>query len=162
MVFQSKKYGWKAGFAYSVPAEIVGGVLERIERRDGKISAKSFLDESRNQDSETHSMFEWNDEIAAEKYRLAQSGKIIRQLEITVEYDDEEIATPAFVNIESTDNVNTCAAFVNVSIAMSDKTMKQQVIKNALKELRAFERKYSRITEFSRLFDEIRSLQKGM
>lgn len=67
-----KKYSYKHGKT-GASAQTVGETLERIEKRDGAVTKEAFLEESRPEDSPTHAMFEWNDGIAAEKYRLEQS-----------------------------------------------------------------------------------------
>ena len=86
-LFKSK-YSWRGGFAYKVPASTVGSALESIEARDGNVTSQSFLEYSRPEDSATHSMFEWDDTIAAEKYRLRQAGAIINQLEVKIEFEN--------------------------------------------------------------------------
>lgn len=153
------KYSWRKGFSYSTPADIVGETLEKIENRDGNITAKSFLDESRPEDIPTHSMFEWNDTIAAEKYRLSQSTKIINQLEITVE--DVGEAYTGFVNIEIKSPTET-AEFVNIGKALTDEEYRHRVLANALGELKAFKRKYGRYTELCDIFNSIERYERSV
>lgn len=165
----TSKYSWKGGYQYKVSADTVGGVLNKIEQENGKVTKESFLDYSRDENSETHSMFEWDDSIAAEKYRLRQAGKIISQLEVTIVHEDikpreitvqiestepQETKISAFVNIApKAPTVN--ATYYNVSRAMSDEDTRKQVLRNALFELMAFERKYKNFTEFAEVFEAI-------
>lgn len=165
--FESK-YSWKKGYQFKVSADTVGEVLNRIEKEEGKVTKESFLDYSRNENSETHEMFEWNDSVAAEKYRLRQAGKIISQLEVTIvhedihpreieaeiEVNDEPIKISAFVNI-APKAPTAGATYYNVKRAMSDTDTRKQVLRNALFELQAFERKYKNFTEFAELFEVI-------
>lgn len=166
----TSKYSWKGGYNFKVSAETVGGVLNRIEQTEGKVTKESFLDYSRDKNSETHSLFEWDDSIAAEKYRLATAGKIISQLEVTIVHEDtqpreitaqieteepQERKISAFVNIApKAPTVN--ATYYNVERAMSDADTRKQVLRNALFELQAFERKYKNFTEFAELFEVIK------
>ena len=163
------KYSWKSGYQYKVSADTVGGVLNRIEKQEGQVTKESFLDYSRDENSETHSLFEWNDSIAAEKYRLRQAGNIISQLEVTIVHEDiapreitaqieseepQETKISAFVNVSpKAPTVN--ATYYNVNRAMSDTDTRAQVLRNALLELQAFERKYKNIKEFAELFKVI-------
>ena len=79
----AKQYSYLVN-KYKVPADVVGKTMEKIEERDGKVTKESFLEESRPVSSPTHNMFEWNDAIAAEKYRLEQSSEIIRNIQIEI------------------------------------------------------------------------------
>lgn len=156
--FESKKYSWKSGFAYSTSADTVGKVLEKIEKRDGKVTAKSFLAESKKKSSPTHSMFEWDDAKAANKYRLQQSAQIINQLEITLEDGN---SAPAFVNVRIK-SVKQSASFLNVQTALSDEEYSRIVLQNALSELLSFQKKYNGLKELSDVFASIKSLQEQM
>lgn len=165
--FESK-YSWKKGYQYKVSADTVGGVLNRIEKEEGKVTKESFLEYSRNENSETHEMFEWDDSVAAEKYRLRQAGQIISQLEVTIvredvqpreieaeiEFNDEPTNISAFVNIAPKAPAAP-ATYYNINRAMSDESTRKQVIRNALFELQAFKRKYRNLTEFAELFEAI-------
>lgn len=154
--YESKKYSWKSGFSYSTSPDTVGKVLEKIEKRDGEVTAKSFLKESARKSSPTHHMFEWDDAKAANKYRLAQSAKIINQLEITLETGN---SAPAFVNVK-VKSVKQSASFINVQTALSDAEYNRIILQNALAELLAFQKKYNQLTELSDVFASIRSLQE--
>jgi len=153
-----KKYAWRAGHG-NVPAEEAGKVMEQIQERDGEITAESFLDESRAEDSPTHGCFEWDDTAAAEKYRLQQSGACIRDLLITVERtDDEPNRVPAFVNVTSAGK----ARFQDTQKALSVEESRKVVLENALSELDAFRKKYATLAELSKIFaviDELKNME---
>ena len=165
--FTSKKFSWRQGYSYRISADTVGGVLEAIEQRDGEVTSKAFLDESRPEDSATHSLFEWNDSVAAEKYRLQQAGHIINQLEIefvcdetTSEKKEIEIV-PAFVNTLPKSPMAS-ARFLNVRTAMDDEETRSIVLANAMRELKAFHRKYANISAFAKLFAVIDELDEEL
>lgn len=155
MVFLSKSYSWGSGVKYSVPADVVGHTLEGIEERDGKVTKKAFLEESRPEDAPTHSMFEWNDAIAAEKYRMVQSGKIINNLVVTVHSEEREepITAKALVNVEPEENKH--ASFISITTAMSSADTAEIVLKHALAELETFENKYRSLKELADVFAAI-------
>ena len=178
--FFSKKYMWRDGYGYGgkEKAQIVGEVLEHIENRDGEVTSKSFLEESRPENSPTHSMFEWDDNIAAEKYRLNQSSKIIGQLTFEIIYEQNETTeleievkkentesveapitlTPhsAFVNCSSSKMYGSpssdFAKYVSINKAMSNTDMREQVVANSFREMKMFINKYREITEFAKIF----------
>lgn len=164
--FESKKYSYRSGYSYKVPAQVVGKALESIEEKEGKVTSKSFLEYSRPETADTHSMFEWNDSIAAEKYRLRQSAAIIGQIEVKIEIADtddgesQEIQitpVPAFVNVAGK-STKASATFVNVVTAHEDSALWEQVLRNALAELNSFKRKYARYKKFAKVISAIDEL----
>ena len=60
-------------------------VLEKLRERDGGIFTKSVVNEARDSASVIHSVFEWNDSIAAELHRETEARNLIRNVQITVE-----------------------------------------------------------------------------
>ena len=167
------KYSWKSGYNYKKSADVVGKVLTEIEERDGSVTSKSFLEYSRPEDSETHDMFEWDDTIAAEKYRLAQSGRIINQLQIEVVYSEDSSPRDVEVEVNRTERFKRVSAFVNVVpktvkgsavftntlSALKDENKRVQVLKNALSELESFKQRYESLEELSGVFTAIKDLK---
>ena len=170
------KYSWRSGYSYKTSADVVGKVLTEIEERDGAVTSRAFLEYSRHEESETHDMFEWDDSIAAEKYRLAQSGRIINQLQVEVVYVGDR--TPREIDIEVTRTeaprkvsafVNTAprstrgfSVFNNIRDAMSDENKSRQVMMNALADLKAFEERYSTYKELHDVINAIHDFEEVM
>lgn len=154
MVFQTKTYTWGA-IQYPVEAETVGGVLEKIEARDGKITKESFLEESRPEGSATHGLFEWDDQKAAERYRLVQAGKIIHNLEVhvTVEENAEPVQTKAVVSV--TPGRQEKAQYVSIETAFSHTNSREIVLANAKRDLECFKQKYAGLQELADVFAAI-------
>jgi hypothetical protein len=156
MVF---KRGYEYGAVqYRVPADVVGGVLEEIEARDGAVTKEAFLEESRPEDAPTHRMFEWDDAKAAEKYRLVQSKNIINNLKVVIQKNDEEpMALKAFVNVSSGSQFSS-GRYIRVEAAIADDRSRGVMFRNALAELGSFKRKYRELTELEDIFRAIEAL----
>lgn len=76
-----KKYSWKS-VGFNANAQKVGEELERIN----EITNKNVLEYAKdNINSELHKCFEWDDEIASEKYRLIQATKIISSISFVIQ-----------------------------------------------------------------------------
>lgn len=132
MVFQPKSYKWRDGFSYQTSAEVVGGVVEQIEARDGEITKEAFLEESRPEEAPTHQMFEWDDSVAAEAYRLEQSRHIINCLQIVIEDDNEEkTSVPAVLNIAS----DRKAVYQNIVTVLSNEESRDLVLNRLQREV---------------------------
>jgi len=62
---------WKIKGIYKADAQKIAD-----EIGDNKISPQELLEKARNEDSELHKCFEWDDSVAAEKYRLIQARQM--------------------------------------------------------------------------------------
>lgn len=145
-------YQWR--FAMGVPAQTAGNEFERIERKHGHITPEIVLDESRAEDSALHSCFEWNDEVAAEKYRIQQATHLIVNLTVFSEHTEQKAPVRAFVNVST----ERKGSFISVSSAMQATKTREVVLKNALRELESFKAKYKNLVEFSELFAAIEKI----
>lgn len=137
MVYQPKNsYSWNDDYKLKIDPNIVGGVLEKLEAENGKVTADDFLDFSRPEDSPTHSIFEWDDTKAAELWRHTQSRITINNLR--VEYantDGEQVKVSAFIK---TSAPGTNTAYENIQMALSNEEKKEIVLTRIQKELDSF------------------------
>ena len=146
MVFQ-----WIQGAHIKADAQQAGGLCSRLEA-EGRLTARALLDESRDENSLLHGEFEWNDGIAAEKYRENQARHIINCL-VTV----HESATPtrSFFNVEC-----KTAEYRSVTAIMQDADGRDQLLSLALRELDAFKRKFNSLSELAAVFAAIEEIQE--
>lgn len=144
-------YDWK--WNMPVKAQKVGEHFEQLESRFGKITPKIVLESARKEDSLLHPCFEWNNEIAAEKYRESQAGFMIRNLVVKVDgtNTDTKACVRAFVNIQT----ETFSEFLSVQKVLADDELRVQMLTSAKKELQFFKDKYSTLEELSEVFEAI-------
>jgi hypothetical protein len=71
--------------------------IERLEDRRGRITPELVLDAARDKRSVLHDCFDWDDTIAAERWRLEQSRELIRSVKFTVIYKDAEVQSVKYV-----------------------------------------------------------------
>ena len=141
-----------------VPAATAGAELERIEHKYGQVSPKLVLNESRKETAPLHKVFEWNDSVAAEKYRLQQAGGIINNLVVVLDEYEHKEPVRAFVNV--TNNAPTRSGeFISVVSAMQSEETRKVVLQNALRELKEFQKKYKDLGELAGIFNEIKKLR---
>ena len=81
-------YQWKSASRIKTNAQTAGEICENLERTVG-LTAKNLLEVSRPEDAPLHNEFEWNDSVAAEKYRENQARYIIRMLCVAPEKEDK-------------------------------------------------------------------------
>lgn len=163
MVYQRKRnYEYREGWHPGVDANTVGGVMEEIEERNGAVTSELFLEASRAPESPTHSVFEWDDGTAAEKYRLHQASQTICAIRVVIREGPVAevggIPPRAFVNVQSDDRKR--AQYMNVNDAMLNEDTRNTVLSRALRELKAFQDKYSCLSELADVFAAIRKVQE--
>lgn len=161
-LFKKNCYEWKVPI-FQVPAQVAGEHIEELEERFGVITPKILLDDSRPEDAVLHSCYEWDDSKAAEKYRLYQSKKIMGNLVVAQIKEVPDKEPPKFVRAYvSVEERNESAQYVSVTKALSEEYTRQQVLKNAMAELRMFERKYRGYLDVSGILQEfLKELTEG-
>lgn len=147
MVYQCI-YRWKIPI-YKISAQEAGEHIQKLVDKYGEVTPQILLDDARSKDSLLHSCYEWDDSKAAEKHRLNQSKQIIANLVVvSMKNGIQSEPTNAFITIKER---NERASYISVARAVSNKVTKDQVMKNALAELKMFEHKYGALLNVSEL-----------
>lgn len=157
-IYQKKEWEEKMVYQWrderhtkGLDADVFGQEMERLESEHGQITANMLLDSARSSESRIHNYFEWNDSIAAEKFRLRQASYFICALAIAEQPSENlKVNTPirAYMNVGTRSN----GEFVNTKAAISDESMREIVLKNALEELKRAQSKYRGLSELSEVF----------
>lgn len=148
------KYSW-SGFSRPVPAEKVATHIKNLEAEHGTVTSEIFLESARDESSEMHKLFEWDNSVAAEKYRVMQAAQIIVSIRVTTIDDDGKKSEPSrvFVNVAKEHNRN--CQYVQINTAMEEQNTRDQVLKHALTELSWFRSKYGQLQEMARVIRAI-------
>lgn len=140
------KAEWKMNGIFKADAQKVAD-----EIGDNRITPQQILEKARDEKSELHKCFEWDDSIAAEKYRLQQAGTILRMLVFKSKNEDEQ---PVRV-FQITTERNT---YQPVKMFLKQEDEYQSLLKRALGELESFKKRYSTLSELESVFDAISEL----
>ena len=152
-------YKWE-GYSYDVSAEVVGKCCEEIEQTYGAVTSSNMVNAARSTESELHPLFEWDDQIAGEKWRNQQAKMILSSLRIVVNENEEEpTVVRAYVNVSPPTKKE--AVYIQIEKAVNDERSHQQLLLNAYRELNAFQKKYQVLTELKTLFDLINTLKEN-
>lgn len=111
------------------------------------ITPSEVLERARDEKSELHKCFEWDDSKAAEKYRTIQAGNVIRALYIV--HKDEETAPVRVLSKTSSSSYQPTRTFLTNENEYAD------LLKRALSELESFKRKYETLSELESVFEQI-------
>ena len=136
------EYRWKEGSQHKTSAAVAAEVCKRLED-EGRLTAKDLVDVSRPVSAPLHNEFEWEDSVAAEKYREHQARKVINSIIIVRE---EHAPIRQFFNIEV-----RSPEYASVDVLMSKEDTAKRLLRQALQDLQNFQRKYAGLKEYARL-----------
>lgn len=150
------KYEWRYA-TLPVEADVAGKEFERIEKEKGEVTAENLLESARPENSIMHKCFEWDDTVAAEKYRLFEAKNAISNLvKVTVKSDSEKPKEHrAYVNVNPDRGFGAKGSFISIERALSDEETRKIVLKKALDELISFQKKYEDLTELNKVFSAV-------
>lgn len=121
-----------------VDAETTARELHRIaESNGGVLDPQAVVNASRDEQAVLHGLFEWDDTIAAEKYRVVQAKFIIRNVTV------EEVGEPEIRAFSSVGR----REYVPTRTALAQADMRKIVLQNALDDIQAFQAKYRALTQ---------------
>jgi hypothetical protein len=131
----------------ALSAQIVGAEIERIESVAGVCSPRALVNESRPEDAPLHEVFEWDNEVAGEQFRVIQARAVIRNVVIV----DGESALPAFVHVTVTDaeSDEDREGYMNSAAAMAEARTRTQVLREAVGQLNGLRRRYADLQELA-------------
>lgn len=142
-------YKVKSGFRLKAGmAQVVGEECERLES-EGRLTPQNLVNDSRSEDAPLHECFEWDDTVAAERWRCAQAAYIIRSIEVTVSESFEP--TRAFVATVS----GGSREYKTIGCVLRDHDSREALLDSARRELLSLRRKYSTLHELAEVFAAI-------
>ena len=117
---------------------------EEILSIGDEATAKQIVDKARNNETELHKCFEWNNDVAAEMYRIQQARDIVANLVIVRTEEQIEKNEP---EIRVFHKPTTTSGYKPIQVIIQNKDEYQELLKRAYAELSAFKRKYSNLQE---------------
>lgn len=121
--------------------------MERIRKKSGGVlTAHAVVSAATRADSPLHKHFEWDDDIAADKFRLEQGRHLFRCARVKVEGAGQEAPTLVRVYI----NPMNDGLYHTVAEVMGSDDLREQALRKVMMELRAMQ---TRNAEFQQLFE---------
>lgn len=157
-----RKFEWKEGVygkflkvdVYKVVEE-----LETLEVQYGEVQPQEVVEIARSSESVMHSLFTWDDNIAAQKYRENEARLILRSIReikikiIRPEEKPQEVRCRVYVNPAPHTGTGYKSTF-----RITDKAERDSIIAQAKIELNAWMDRYSDLVEqFEQMFFDVRS-----
>jgi hypothetical protein len=131
---------------------IVDEVKKIYNDNGGILRPLDVVEAARPKASPLHSQFEWNNTVAAEKFRLHQARMFINMLVDVIYEDKQEVR--CFVSLKK-DRFGEDTGYRTMVDVLSNKDLYASMLKDALEEMEYFRNKYYEIKELKEVFDAI-------
>lgn len=160
MIYKWRNGSHITGIDPAQAVERLSSIPARHGIDEGGLSAEIVLDDSRDVSSPLHPAFQWDNEVAAEQYRLNQARHILSCVVVvkTTEEGKElpETARRMFVAVRK-DNEASAHLYVLTTVDTVDQRLQQ-----ALRELESLERRFGDIDELAAVFATAAKIRTGM
>lgn len=146
-------YHWKKavpifGGGRKVDPQIVGEELEKIGGPDLNLTPQQIADAARSSNI-LNRFFEWDDAKNGEVRRRDQARALLEALKVVRIVDDHPIEVPAFVSLPA--NGDEHRGYRMIATVENNASLQRQLIDQAIRDLRAYERRYAILTSVCKL-----------
>jgi hypothetical protein len=156
---KTKRRIFKAGGKFSEEAaQRYGEALYSLYDKSGKFpTPEEIVEEARSPKSPLHDAFEWQDSVAAHKFRLWQARHMVNHITIAVIKDGKQIQQKAFHSVIDSDDEK---GYAPMEIVKERPYLREQVISKAMNEAQDWARRYKEYKELSSVRMAIAKLAK--
>lgn len=123
-------------------------ILMTIHDEAGELTPGLVVDAARAEDHPLHNRFNWDDTTAAECWRRAQAGDLIRS--VRIKYADTPKGPKhlrAFVAIKGEESHQS--SYEPTETAMADPFIRALILRDMNREWRSFRKRYEHMAEFA-------------
>lgn len=149
------KYEYSNGFYRKASPQTVGEVCEQLEKSERGLTPQALLDASRDENAPLHNEFEWDDTVAAEKWRLEQARLLIANIRIVRSNDEQErnaYKERGFVSTPGNKGV-----YVGMQTALNQEKLRSYLLDQAKRDSQSFIAKYRRLQELAEVCEAMES-----
>lgn len=115
-----------------------------------EVTPENVLEKARDDETELHKCFEWDDSVAGEKYRIIQARDIIRHFVIVASEDKKDTPKVRSYQISTTTN-----KYEPTRMFLQNPDEYKSLLERAKNELAAFKQRYKTLTELEEIFEDI-------
>lgn len=142
-------YQWGSR-SHGVDPQVVGETVQKIAGKGGSCSPVELVDTARDDASPLHSLFTWDDEIAAGHWRVFEARNVINSLTVTIVNGDKETIVPAFISVGHTTATKEAGmGYRPFSVVIANPDFLQESIDDAISKLRSIQARYAAIRELA-------------
>ncbi len=138
--------------------ERVKAELEGIAKKNGALNPHDVVKFAENPKTALHACFTWDDGEAAIKWRVHEARMLIRVIVNVIPVDGEDREYRAFVSLKDDRHLGT--GYRTMVSILDDEELRDQLLKDALEEMEAFQAKYKDIQELCDVFVAIEKVKE--
>lgn len=117
-----------------------------------EVTPENVLNKARDEETELHKCFEWDNKVAGEKYRLIQARDIIRHFVIVTPEESEEEEP---IKVRSYQITTARNVYEPTKVFLQKPDEYAALLERAKNELEAFKQRYKILTELEEIFEAI-------
>jgi len=153
-------YSWKDGARIKADAQRIGAHLEALRARLGRdLTATDLLNDAESRRSPLRTCFEWDNDAAAEQWRLRQARHILASIQVDVRVRREPARTVrAYIHIGSGES----SRYASTVEALASKDTRAEIVARAHRELRCWRNRYKLLKELADVFRAVDAAQEGL
>ena len=119
--------------------------LEDILKKHNGLTPRIVVAEARDPKHPLHERFEWDDSVAAEKYRERQASELIRSVRVNyIRGDGSRSSVRAFHSVPT----ETRRTYLSVGEVLEDPLKKQMLVNEARRDWIALKKRWENLVEF--------------
>ena len=126
---------------------------EEIQTLGASYTTKEIVDLARNENTELHKCFTWDDSKAAELWRLKEARTIVASLKVTVWKTETEKKTFRLIQHDAVEQ-----SYKPVILTTRNETEYERLLNEAKEEMQSFKKRYESIIELEAVIDEIEKI----
>jgi hypothetical protein len=127
--------------------------LEQVRKDYGRLTPRNVVDAARDPANPLHRRFEWDDSVAAERYRLAQARQLIQTVRCSfVSPTSGATSVRVFHSVPAT---GSAPAYEPLADIVADPVTEKVLEAEMRRDWKSFEARYRHLAEFNRLFGSV-------
>lgn len=147
---------------------IIEELMQIMDSHDGMLYPKDVVDFARDETTELHSKFEWDNTVAGENYRIWQARHLIRAEVTILPRNNDPITISAFVSMKQDrcqqpdngrDIIGGYRSMINV---LQTPSLRKTLLEEAIAEHDLWEKKYQEVRELVEIFSAARTVKQKM
>jgi hypothetical protein len=149
-------YQWSKYYHHlvQVPAQTVGEAVTSIESRDGHCTPAALIEEAGPDESSLHSLFDWDQEVAAHKWRVAQARNVINHIRVIDRVREEPVV--AFISV----NNNGDRGYISIAKIAQDEDLQRQAVEDVMVKLMGLRKRHADISYFAKVWGVVDELNE--
>jgi len=145
---------------YKITERISKSIIDELLdlNKTNNLTPERIVNRASNPKSPLHNLFDWNDSIAATKWRLQQARVLVNEVKVIIEQKEYFAFENVSVNL-SIEDTESLRVYKPVTEILGTEELRKQVIKSALDHLAYWERqneKYSELVPIIKSAERVR------